>query len=82
MLQGDLSIPTGAQGADVSAKFHKTKSTALKLAKEHGYDEIAGLIQAAGASRHSAEKDKRLKRARQRKVGTSKKVKRKQRKGS
>jgi hypothetical protein len=66
-----------SKGADVSAKFHKTESTALKLAKKHRYDDIVRLLQAAGASRQLAEKDKRLKRARQRKVGTSKKVKRK-----
>jgi ankyrin repeat protein len=71
-----------SKGADVSAKFHKTESTALKLAKEHGYDDIARLIQVAGASRQSAEKDKRLTRSRQRKIGTSRKVKRKQRMGS
>src|ERR1043166_5230397 len=59
------------KGADVSAKFHKTKSTALKLAKEHGYDEIADLLQAAGASRQLAKRGKNAIAVRQRKVGRS-----------
>lgn len=50
------------KGANVFAKFHKTENTALKLAKEHGYDDIVRLLQAAGASRQSAKRGKTLKR--------------------
>jgi len=65
------------KGADVSARFHKTENTPLKLAREHGYDDIVRLLQAAGASRQLAERGKRLMRLSQSKVGTSKKVRRK-----
>jgi ankyrin repeat protein len=63
-----------SKAADVSAKFHKTENTALKLAKEHGYDDIARLLQAAGASRQSAERGKNVKAVRQRGVGSSQKL--------
>ncbi len=36
-------------GADVSGRFIETGKTALMLAKEKGYTEIASLLQAAGA---------------------------------
>jgi ankyrin repeat protein len=38
-----------SKGADVTAKFIKTGKTALALAKEKGYTDIVGLLQAAGA---------------------------------
>jgi ankyrin repeat protein len=50
-----------SKGADVSAKFKKTEKTALKLAKERGYDEIADLLQTAGGSRQSAKRGKKAK---------------------
>jgi uncharacterized protein len=66
-----------SKGADVSAKFHKTENTALKLAKEHGYDDIVRLLQAAGASRQPAKRGKKVKAVRHRDVGSSPKLKRK-----
>jgi len=60
------------RGADVSAKYNETENTALRLAKEHGYDEIADLLQSAGASRQSAKRGKRAKVVRQKRRWTVK----------
>src|ERR1043166_8254232 len=60
------------RGADVSAKFNETENSALKLAKEHGYDDVVKLLQAAGASRQSSKRDRKAKAVRQRGVGSSK----------
>ena len=49
--EGDADLVRAllGKGADVSSKFTETRQTALKLATDHGYDDIVGLLQAAGA---------------------------------